>query len=401
VDDLFALESFPGFGPSLLVPSDWLPTTHRVKGRRPGRLRAKVREHCPKRPGVYGMLDLRGVLIYVGKAKSLRTRLLSYFRTKSRDPKAGRILRHTRVILWEESPSEFGALLRELELIQRFRPRFNVAGQPSRKRRTYVCLGRRPAPQVFLARQPPRRVDAWYGPIPAGAQAQEAIRRLNDAFLLRDCPQEQTMHFRDQQELFPLLRAAGCLRHEIHQCLGPCAGVCSQAEYEEQARSARAFLEGRNVRLLKRLKREMREASAALEFERAAGLRDRYVALRWLHEHLTRWRRIRTLTAIYPVRGHDGIEHWYILVRGQVRGVLPAPLDAVTAQQTVTRIADILAERPGASGTPAAENPAQVLLVAAWMRRYPAEQTRLRLLGTESETTGSFHLLPTEEAPKV
>jgi hypothetical protein len=128
----------------------------------------------------------------------------------------------------------------------------------------------------------------------------------------------------------------------------------------------------------------MREASAALDFERAAGLRDRYVALRWLHEHLSRWRRIRMLTAIYAVPGPDGVEHWYILVRGQVRAVLPAPRDADAERAAAARIADMLAQRPGASGTPGVENAGQALLISAWLRRFPTEQARLRLLGGET-----------------
>ena len=83
------------------------PVAVAIRGRRPSRLREQVRSACPRLPGVYGMVDRRGELIYVGKAKCLRSRLLSYFRPKSRDPKAGKILRHTRRLLWEPGFSEF------------------------------------------------------------------------------------------------------------------------------------------------------------------------------------------------------------------------------------------------------------------------------------------------------
>jgi excinuclease ABC subunit C len=135
------------------------------------------------------MVDATGELVYVGKAKCLRARLLSYFRTNSRDPKAGRILEAARQIVWEVGASEFGALLRELELIRRWQPRFNVQGQPARRRRGYVCVGRRPAPYVFFAARPPRTALAVFGPVPAGTTAREAVRRVNDWFRLRDCPQ--------------------------------------------------------------------------------------------------------------------------------------------------------------------------------------------------------------------
>src|SRR5918911_1545998 len=121
-------------------------------------LRQRVRRDGVRLPGVYGMIDGSGELIYVGKAKCLRSRLLSYFRPRSRDPKAGRILENTRLLAWEVAVDEFAALLRELELIRRWQPRFNVQGQPGRRRRTYVCVGRRPAPYVFLTARPPARV---------------------------------------------------------------------------------------------------------------------------------------------------------------------------------------------------------------------------------------------------
>jgi len=167
------------------------------------------------------MIDAAGELIYVGKAKSLRARLLGYFRPKSRDEKAGKIIKETRRLVWELAGSEFAALLRELELIRRWQPRFNVQGQPRRHRRCYVCIGRRPAAYAFVAATPPSTAAASFGPVPGPRKARESARRLNDWFRLRDCPQKQTMVFADQGELFPLVRAPGCIRHDIGQCLAP------------------------------------------------------------------------------------------------------------------------------------------------------------------------------------
>src|SRR5262249_22653609 len=150
-------------------------------------------------PGVYGMVNAIGQLTYVGKAKNLRARLLSYFRPRSRDPKAGRIVHQARELVWETSTSEFAALLRELELIRRWQPRFNVQGQPLRRRRLYVCIGRRPAPYLHLSARPGPRGVACYGPIPASRRARAAVRHLNDLFRLRDCPQSQEMVFADHQ----------------------------------------------------------------------------------------------------------------------------------------------------------------------------------------------------------
>ena len=119
------------------------------------------------------------------------------------NPKAGHILEHTRSLVWEVQPNEFAALLRELELICRWQPRFNVQGRPGRRRHNYVCIGRRPAPYAFLAPRPPATAFACFGPIPAGHRAREVVRRVNDWFQLRDCPQSQEMVFADESELFP------------------------------------------------------------------------------------------------------------------------------------------------------------------------------------------------------
>jgi excinuclease ABC subunit C len=346
-----------------------------VWGGRPSRLRLLVRRECPRLPGVYGMVDAAGELIYVGKAKSLRARLLSYFRPKSRDPKAGAILADTRGIVWEPGPSEFAALLRELELIRRWRPRCNVQGQPGRRRRGYVCVGRRPAPYVFFAVRPPATAFAAFGPVLAGHKAREAVRRVNDWFRLRDCPEAQTMAFAEEQELFPMLRAAGCLRHEIGNCLGPCAAACSRADYAAGVRAAVAFLRGDDSSPLEMLERDMRAASAALQFERAAALRDRLEPLRWLSDRLRRMRECARPSLVYPVAGIDGSETWYLVCRGRVCAALPAPHDDATKQLAAERIEQVYGK--GTPPGPAAlEEMDGVLLVAAWFRKHAEERQR-------------------------
>jgi excinuclease ABC subunit C len=323
------------------------------------------------------MINPCGELIYVGKAKCLRTRLLSYFRPQSRDAKAGRILQHARALVWEALPSEFAALLRELELIHRWRPRFNVHGQPHRRRRAYVCIGRPPAPYVFLAARPPACVSACFGPVPAGKTTREAVRWLNERFGLRDCPQSQEMAFADQTELFPILRAAGCIRHEIGTCLGPCAGGCTRSAYARHVRAARDFLAGVDITLLDLLQREMADASAAQAFERAAVLRDKWEALNWLHLRLERMRQLRGQgTFVYPVRGVDGREICYVIEGGRVIHA------AVHASAQVRRVGSPphlkLPRRKikDAVGSVPAGEVDQVLLIAAWFRQRPAEMAR-------------------------
>ena len=377
VGGLFSNRTFSSFGPSNLSPTSEPPALQLIDGRRPSTLRGKVRNECPRRPGVYGMVTARGELIYIGKAKCLRSRLLSYFRPRSRDPKAGRIVQHARLLVWEYLPSEFAALLRELELIRRWRPRFNVQGQPHRQR-TYVCLGRQPAPYVFLTRRPSAGVLGCFGPVPAGGKAREAVRRLNDHFRLRDCPQAQEMVFADQSELFPILRAAGCLRHEIGTCLGPCAAACSRRDYGRQLRLARAFLDGTDRSLLETLEHEMMATSEALAFERAAALRDQLDVLRWLHERIDRLRRVRAQQSfIYPVPGHEGQDVWYLIQHGRVVTALPAPAGAAEMRRAVQHIRAVYRARPACPSVVPLDEVDGVWLVAAWFRRHAAERQRI------------------------
>src|SRR5207244_4502121 len=127
-----------------------------------------------------------------------------------------------------------------------WQPRCNVQFQPKRLRRCYLCLGRKPAPYAFVALTPPRTALACFGPLSGPRQAREAARRLNDWFRLRDCPQKQVMVFADQREIFPLLLTPGCIRHDIGNCVGPCAAACTQDEYRFHLEGARDFLEGKD-----------------------------------------------------------------------------------------------------------------------------------------------------------
>jgi excinuclease ABC subunit C len=383
VKGLFARQLFTGFGPSFLAPAGTSPPLIAVQGGRPARLRAAVRRECPRLPGVYGMINEAGELIYVGKAKCLRARLLSYFRPKSRDAKAGRIVQDARAVAWEPAHGEFAALLRELELIRRWRPRFNVHGQPHRRRRAYVCVGREPAPYLFLAPRPPGTASAGFGPVPGGERAREAVRRLNDWFRLRDCPQAQKMVFADQRRLFPLDLVAGCLRVEINACLGPCAAACSRSDYAAAVRAAGRFLEGKDGSALQQLEASMREASAAQQFERAAALRDRWEPVHWLSQRLAYVREACRRSCVYPAVGRNGArDHWHLIHHGRVRAVTPAPRDdksKAAAAAALVAVYQQLGRGQETTPQPAPPTPDEidgVLLVAAWFRRHPREKER-------------------------
>ena len=366
---LFGREPFTGFGPSRFIPVDHCPGCHRVKGAKPATLCRAIRSHAPKRPGVYAMLDQLGRVIYVGKAKRLRVRLLSYFRGKGADPKAARILRRTRFIVWEHATDEFAALLRELELIQRFRPRFNVIGQPGRRRYVYLTVGQSPA-TIALSASPKGEEGTTFGPFVSRGRVQSVVRRLLDRYRLRDCPSTVRMVYAGDASLFEAPPPAPqCLRHDLNLCLGPCAGRCTARTYESSVRQMKAFLSGRDRSLLDEVKAEMAAASEALHYERAAHARDKLADFTWLDERLAQLQKARErATNLYPVVGHDGRTTWYVIDRGQV-------------------VSATIADGPGPPGhlltTPKSplittdRSVDSVLLVASWFRKNAAERSRL------------------------
>jgi excinuclease ABC subunit C len=323
------------------------------------------------------MIAEDGRIIYIGKAKCLRSRLLSYFRRRGRDPKTGRILSHTKALAWEHASSEFAALLRELELIRRWRPCFNVHGRPGRWLRVYVCLGRKPAPYVFLSHRPAPGATHCFGPIPGGRRARNAARWLNDLFQLRDCPSDVPLVFADQAELFPVIRGAGCLRYEIGTCLGPCTALCSQSAYAHKVRLAEAFLSGQAEGCLGRLEQEMIAAANSQAFERAAALRDKWETLTWLQKHLERMRLAhQRLSFVYSVPGESGKNLWYLIHQGRVACVLPAPRTAEPKRAAAEIIEKQYQPKKSRWSLPGPEAIDQVLLVAAWFHRHPRERAR-------------------------
>src|SRR5262249_36728824 len=116
----------------------------------------------------------------------------------------------------------------ELELIQNLRPRFNVLGVPGHQRHHYVCIGKSPAPYVYITNKPTGKELGIYGPLVRRYRTDDAVRRLNDWFKLRDCPQTVPLAFSDQPELFPEDKSAKCLRFELGTCQAPCAAACSR-----------------------------------------------------------------------------------------------------------------------------------------------------------------------------
>lgn len=369
-------DDFDGFGPSRFRPGDEVPRTHEVRGKRASRLKRGVKKHAPTLPGVYGMLDKSDRLIYVGKAKNLRCRLLSYFRENSRHPKAGKIIQQTRRLVWEQTGDELAALLRELELIQRIRPKYNVQGVPGFQRHHYVCLGNAPASHVYVATRPTGKELGVYGPFVKRWRSADAARRLNDWFKLRDCAKTVAMAFAEQGELFDGERSAKCLRFELGTCAGPCAGGCTRQEYAAGVRAVKAFLDGRNRSVLDTLQQQMQAAAERFEFEKATSLRDKLLAMQWIDDRLALLRQARDKNSfVYPLTGADGRERWYLIHRGEVQAVVYPP-----TAETGAKVLELLSATFTDLPAPAIMSDVtvdSVLLVVGWFRKNVEENQKL------------------------
>jgi excinuclease ABC subunit C len=344
-------------------------------------MRAEVRAQAKDRPGVYRMLSTDGEIVYVGKAKKLRTRLLSYFRCSFPEDKGARIIREAVRIEWDYVPSEFAALLEELRLIKRFRPRLNVAMMRDARHFAFIKLTRGIAPKLLVVRGAGAEdAQIYYGPFHGAQRVGEAVRELNDALGLRDCRLDQPMHFADQPELFHLYpRTPGCIRYEIRKCLGPCVGGCTSSEYDERVRLARGFLDGADDGPMNTLREEMMAASERLEFERAASLRDKVQRLEGLREQFIKFRfAVETLSFIYPVPGYEGDDRLYLIRRGRVRGEYAMPRSEPDRVRLLEMVEDVFnpVERDTAQ-VPSHEID-ELLLLSSWFRRFPAELGRSR-----------------------
>lgn len=345
------------------------------------RMRGTVREGAQDRPGIYRMLSADGEVVYVGKSKRVRTRLLSYFRCAYPEDKGARILREATTIDWEYTPSEFAALLTELRLIKRLRPRFNVAMKRDARNYAFIKVSRGPAPKLLVVRGAGSEDGGiYYGPFMGAQRIGEAVRELSDVLGLRDCSLEQKMFFADQRDLFGMpMRTPGCIRHEIRKCLGPCIGACTLNAYRERVTLARAFLDGADDGPMDQLRAEMQAASDRLEFERAGALRDKLRRLEELREQFGRLRfAVETLSFLYTVRGVEGDDRLYLIRRGRVRAEVPSPRTARDRRRVSVLVDSVFAPPERESSSIPTHEVDELLLLSSWFRRNPGELDNTR-----------------------
>jgi excinuclease ABC subunit C len=338
-------------------------------------LREQVRALAENRPGVYRMLGPGGELLYVGKSVRVRTRVLSYFRAHHGE-KAWDLIREATSIEWDYIPNEFFALIQEMKLIQRWQPRFNVR---HRRRRIYafVKITREPAPRLLPVSRVAEDGATYYGPFPRVQAVARTVRELAHVLGLRDCPASTPVYFGDQLEIFEGGRVPHCIRAELASCLAPCCGRPSAREYRSAVGLARRFLEGRAERPLAELERRMGEASARLDFEYAAVLRDRLERLRRFRDELVAFRgTVEDLTFVYRVPGFGGDDRIYLIRRGRIRKEMPHPKGRRAGARAARAVESVFGEvDPGPAGL-APQDAAEILLVAGWFRQRPEERRR-------------------------
>lgn len=320
------------------------------------------------------MLDEGGRVIYVGKAKRLRTRLLSYFRADHPE-KSARILSAATDIRWDYAPSEFAALLGELRAIRRYRPTFNVRMNRVR-RAAFIKVSGGAAPRISVGASPGREHTRHYGPFIGAHRLQESVKLLNDLLGLRDCSLKMPIVFAEQGDLFRERQRAACLRYELGTCTGPCGGLVTAADYLCRVDEAVAFIEGRSVEPLDRVIAQMLDASERGDFEHAAWWRERFDALTWLMGTCGQVQStLENLSFVYTAPGTYGDDRAYVIRRALVRASAPAPRTPIE----IEAFRALVAEHAGVESSPGPIPSSAIdetLLVLRWFRRRPAALRR-------------------------
>src|SRR5690606_35095941 len=230
---------------------------------------AAVLRHLTNRPGVYQMLDAAGEVIYVGKARNLRRRVGSYFQGRAHDAKTSTMLRQVADIAVTVTPTETEALMLEYNLIKRHRPRFNVVLRDD-KSYPYIYLDTdHEYPRLAFYRGPRVKKGRLFGPYPSAGAVRETLTQLQKLFGIRPC-----------EDSFFENRSRPCLQYQIRRCSGPCVRLISPEDYARDLEHAVLYLQGDEDAVTARLVERMEQASAALEFERAAQYRDQLAKLK-------------------------------------------------------------------------------------------------------------------------
>ena len=219
-------------------------------------------------PGVYRMLDAKGAVLYVGKARNLKARVSSYARPTGHSPRIARMIRDTASMMFLTTRTETEALLLEQNLIKQLKPRYNVLLRDDKSFPNILVSKEHAFPQIKKHRGAKKEKGDYFGPFASAGAVNRTLNQLQKVFLLRNCS-DSTFESRTRP----------CLLYQIKRCSGPCVGLISEEDYGALVNDAERFLKGRTTKVQESLAADMQAASDAMEFERAAALRDRLRAL--------------------------------------------------------------------------------------------------------------------------
>ena len=218
-------------------------------------------------PGVYRMLDAQARVLYVGKARNLRARVSNYARPSGHTPRIARMISETASMMFLTTSTETEALLLEQNLIKQLKPKFNVLLRDD-KSFPNILVTAHDFPMIKKHRGAKKEKGHYYGPFASAGAVNRTLGQLQRVFQLRNCTDTQFE-----------TRTRPCLQYQIKRCTAPCVGYISKADYAAQVRDAERYLSGKSTDIQEKLAAQMAEASEAMEFERAAALRDRIKAL--------------------------------------------------------------------------------------------------------------------------
>ncbi|NIR32140.1 MAG: excinuclease ABC subunit UvrC [Gammaproteobacteria bacterium] len=231
-------------------------------------------QSLPGKPGVYRLLDERGQVLYVGKARNLKRRVASYFRGRGHlDGKTRALLSHTRSAEVTVTHTETEALLLENNLIKEFRPRYNILLRDDKSYPYIYVSTEQYFPRLAFHRGPRRERGRYFGPYASAGATRETLSQLQKLFQIRQC-----------DDSFFNNRSRPCLQYQIKRCTAPCVGYVEAPRYAEDVRHAIMFLEGKSEEVIAELVSRMESASRALDFELGARYRDQIASLRRVQE---------------------------------------------------------------------------------------------------------------------
>jgi excinuclease ABC subunit C len=234
---------------------------------------AEFLKNLTRLPGIYKMLNEKGDIIYIGKAKNLKNRVSSYFRKGAASPKQQVMVAKIVSLEIAVTHTEAEALLLESQLIKKHKPRYNICLRDDKSYPYIYISSEQKFPQITSHRGAKKKKGSYYGPYPSAGAVRETLKLLQKIFPVRQC-----------EDSYYNNRSRPCLQHQIERCTAPCVGLIEAEQYREDVKNTELFLAGKSDLLINKLIEEMDQLAEQLEFEQAAVVRDRISQLRTILE---------------------------------------------------------------------------------------------------------------------